>query len=147
MTRIIAIMVVSTVLGCSGSDRRNDADALVIGDIAAIDWQLARMQLGAEDIKPIKSSLVVFRCTPDGEVAGSASINRYSGSMVTEGSRILRWNPMRVTRMAGPPELMKQESFFLEAISKTTRMARFGRNLILENASEGVRLEFIKRSN
>jgi heat shock protein HslJ len=105
------------------------------------------MESEAGEMKPVERSRVSFSCTPDGEVAGKASINRYSGSMVAVGDRIIRWNPFRVTRMAGPPELMKQESLFLQALPETTRFFMFGEKLVLENENRGVRLEFIALSD
>lgn len=144
MTRIITLLVVSAVIGCNGGQGRSGGEDISISVISGINWQLTQMELAGKSITPIESSLVSFACTPDGEVNGSASINRYSGSVVTDGSRIVRWNPFRVTRMAGPPELMEQEALFLTALPQTTRMAHFGNGLIIENEKRGVRLEFIR---
>lgn len=144
MKRIISLLVMSTVIGCAGSQDRDGGAAFSIDTIAGIKWQLVRLEMDNEEIRLLESSLVSFACTPSGEVSGLASINRYSGSIVTAGSRIDRWNPLRVTRMAGPPELMKQESQYLAALSKTTRMSKFGRKLILEDSRAGIRLEFVE---
>jgi heat shock protein HslJ len=142
----IAILSLLAIIGCT-ANRGGGAMEVSIQSISGKEWQLVRMESEAGEMKPVERSRVSFSCTPDGEVAGKASINRYSGSMVAVGDRIIRWNPFRVTRMAGPPELMKQESFFLQALPETTRFFMFGEKLVLENENRGVRLEFIALSD
>ena len=142
MVRLAALLCVLAIMGCAGDRSGGGVDKFSIKTISGADWQLVRMDVSAEEMVPVKDSLISFSCTPDGEVAGLASINRYSGNMTTDEERILQWSPFRVTRMAGPPELMKQESKFLGALPQTTRFYLFGEKLIFENVAQGVRLEF-----
>ena len=143
MTRNIALLSVLAIIGCAGSQ---NGGGFSIDTISGINWQLDRMALDTEEISPVESSLISFSCLPDGEVAGSASINRYNTSLITDGSRILRWNPFRVTRMSGAPELMDQENLFLTALPQTTRFLMSGQKLIFENEQKGIRLEFSRLS-
>lgn len=48
-------------------------------------------------------------------VAGDTSCNKFSGTVKLEGGN-LRLGPMRVTRKACAPELMRQESMYLKAM-------------------------------
>ena len=142
MIRLAAFLSVLAIMGCAGDRNGVGADNFSIKTISGVDWQLVRMEVAAIEMVPFKDSLISLSCTPDGEAAGLASINRYSGNMTTDGERILRWSPLRVTRMAGSPELMRQESKFLDALPRTTRFYLFGKKLIFENVMQGVRLEF-----
>jgi heat shock protein HslJ len=61
--------------------------------------------------------------TPDGRVSGFAGVNRVSGGFdpATLADGRLSFGPMAMTKMAGPPELMKLEDEFTQALSKVTR--------------------------
>lgn len=142
MVRLAALLAALAIMGCAGDRNGVGADPFSIKTIAGVDWQLVRLEFAGDEMRPAEGSLISLSCTPDGEVAGSASINRYNGNVETDGGRILRWSPFRVTRMAGPPELMKQESKFLDALPQSTRFSLFGKKLIFENEARGVRLEF-----
>jgi heat shock protein HslJ len=47
--------------------------------------------------------------------------------------------------MAGPPELMRQEAAFLEALQTASRLRIEEGKLLLENANGGTRLTFEQR--
>ena len=51
-----------------------------------------------------------------GQVAGSAGVNRYSGSYELKGNRLFITGPLASTRMAGPQPLMDQETEFLKLL-------------------------------
>lgn len=53
------------------------------------------------------------------QVSGSGGINRFGGTCTLVGDK-LGFGPLRVTRMAGPPDLMDQEAKFLAALAKVT---------------------------
>lgn len=144
MAPITVLLTLLAILGCAGggfglSPQKPD---VFIDAVAGREWRMARMEMEGKAFATIADSLVTFACTPDGEVSGTASINRYAGRLTVEGDRILRWGPMRTTRMAGPPELMTQENRYLEALTQTDRLYLYGEKLILENRKKGVRLEF-----
>ena len=142
MVRLTALLSVLVIIGCAGDRNGGGMDQFSLKTISGIDWQLVRLDMAASEMKPAGDTLITFSCTPDGEVTGVASINRYSGNMETDGDRILRWSPFRVTRMAGPPDLMRQEDQFIRALPQTTRFYPFGEKLVFENQARGVRLEF-----
>jgi heat shock protein HslJ len=53
----------------------------------------------------------------DGSVSGSTAVNRYGGKAKIDGQKI-EIGPLAVTRRAGPPALMEQESKFTSALGK-----------------------------
>ena len=61
--------------------------------------------------------------TGDGKVSGLAGVNRISGAFdpATLADGRISFGPMAMTKMAGPPELMKIEDDFTQALSKVTR--------------------------
>jgi len=65
--------------------------------------------------------------TADGKVGGNTSVNRFFGSVTFEGNQ-LTMGGLGMTRRAGPPALMDQESRFVAALGKavTYRVADTG---------------------
>ncbi len=55
----------------------------------------------------------------DGTVSGSGGVNRYNGPYEVDGAGITI-GPVASTKMAGEPELMEQESAYLEALESST---------------------------
>ncbi len=74
----------------------------------------------------------------DGQLAGSGSCNRYSGSYTLTGERLSVSSKTAMTMMACVPELMQQESRFMQLLSQVRRF-RFGSDgaLILETDTGG----------
>lgn len=75
----------------------------------------------------VDSAQTTIEFVDDGKVAGSTSVNRYSGSVTIDGNKI-QLGRMMSTRRAGPPALMDQEAKFLRAMEqvKTFRIAETG---------------------
>ena len=66
----------------------------------------------------------------DGRLMGRTGVNSISGSYRIEGSS-LHIGPCAMTRMAGPPELMDQESRMTSALDKVDGFKRRGSELTL----------------
>jgi len=114
-----------------------------LNKIVDIEWHLIRMTLDGEPNPMIKNSTVTFVCSHEEQVAGVASINRYFGNLKLAEKGEIVWNKaFGMTRMAGPPELMKQESVFMDALSKTSRMYLNDSKLELRSKNRSTILEF-----
>jgi len=112
-----------------------------VSRIASIQWTLKEMALdGNEHHFTGERPFVKFG--NEGEVAGFASVNRFSGSMQLDGREKIRWSPFRSTRMAGPRELMNQESAFLQALPRTCRLSLDGTCLYAQSDDGQVELVF-----
>jgi heat shock protein HslJ/phosphoglycolate phosphatase-like HAD superfamily hydrolase len=53
----------------------------------------------------------------DGSVAGDSAVNRYNGKATINGQKI-KFDPLAMTRRAGPPALMDQETRFMKALGR-----------------------------
>jgi heat shock protein HslJ/phosphoglycolate phosphatase-like HAD superfamily hydrolase len=74
-----------------------------------------------------------FEVRVDGNVIGSTAVNRYSSKALVGGQRI-KLGPLAMTRAAGSPAMMEQESKFTKALEKTAgfRIEDSGRMYLLD---------------
>jgi len=73
----------------------------------------------------------------DGELTGTTGVNQFSGTYEAEGD-LVRLTARRMTRMAGPPEAMEQESRFLEALEGWQAFHREDRRLVFGRIAHGM---------
>lgn len=111
--------------------------------IVGLEWHLIKITLDGDQIPLVENSKVTFSCNSEGEVVGVATINRYFGNLkVNEDGEII-WNKaFGMTRMAGPPELMKQEAVYMDALIKTSRMYLNDSKLLLISKDRSAALKF-----
>jgi heat shock protein HslJ/uncharacterized protein YecT (DUF1311 family) len=109
-----------------------------------VDWKLIRMVRDGQDVPLVANSKVTASFHAAGRVAGMASVNRYFGSYKASGDGRIEWPTPAVgaTRMAGPPELMKQEALFLDALGKVSRARMEGARLVLMTGDGSIELTF-----
>jgi heat shock protein HslJ len=74
---------------------------------------------------------------PDGALTGHGGVNRFSGSMRTDGDR-LYLTPLRMTRMAGDPEAMAAESALSDALARVASYRLDGDRLELRDQDDEV---------
>ena len=139
------------LLACSATHSQKvtkEADGVLITPqqiekIVDIEWHLSRMTLDGKPKPLVKNSKVTFVCSNEAKVAGVASINRYFGALELAEDGAIVWNKaFGMTRMAGPPELMEQESVFMASLTKTTRMYLNGSALTLTSRDRSTVLVF-----
>lgn len=154
-TLMIAIGI-STLLACAGTQTggtgmKTDAIQITpqrLKDITGIEWHLTKMKMNHKSIALIEDSKNSFSCDKKGNVTGVATINRYFGNFnLKENGEIVWSNAFGMTRMAGPPELMKQEAAFMQALHQTSRMYLEVSTLTLISEDESTALEFTKIDN
>src|SRR3954464_265007 len=80
----------------------------------------------------------------EGQAAGSASCNRFTGPVTIAGDSVT-FGPMATTRMACPEAVMGQESAYLEALGKAERFRAEGPLLYIYSAGREKPLRFIRR--
>ena len=112
-----------------------------IGQITGKAWMLQEMtnddnEYALVGVRPY------LKFSSDGRVSGFASINRFSSSLQWDDQDRLQWPPFASTRMAGPLELMNQESAFLEALHKAQRLSVEGIHLQAQSDDGQVKLVF-----
>ena len=116
-----------------------------IGQIVGVRWILQKMSIDGNEYDLAGNSPYI-EFSDDGGISGFTSINRCSGSMQVDDRGRARWSPLASTKMAGPPELMKQESIFLEALPRVQRLSIKGTHLYAQSEDDHVELIF-RRSN
>jgi heat shock protein HslJ len=80
----------------------------------------------------------------EGQTAGTASCNRFTGPVTMAGTAIT-FGPQAVTRMACREAIMSQESAYLEALGKAERFRVEGPILYIYSAGREEPLRFIRR--
>jgi heat shock protein HslJ len=130
-TYLLLLSGVLLIFGCaanqsSSSGSKDDGRLITphnFKDITGIEWALTQMTNNNETIALAEGSQTTFACDEGGRVTGKATINRYSGSLKLQADGDIIWSKaFMMTRMAGPPELMQQETIFIQALMKTSRM-------------------------
>ena len=109
-------------------------------------WQLSRIsEQGKEKYKNDKPQ-VTLTFKEICKVNGKAAINNYFGSCKLDKDGLLEWQQpgFGMTMMAGPPELMKQETYYLKTLVKMSRMYLTAQGLRLENNDGAVIMKFIQ---
>ena len=91
------------------------------------------------------SSAITAKFGSDGNLAGNASINRYTTSYTTSGDRMSIDATIVATKMAGPEELMKQESAYLAALPKTATYLIEGDELWLRDSTGAALAHYVAK--
>ena len=104
------------IAGCGGGSEADDSAALQGKGWVAVEIA------GADSVLPAEQGLATAMFK-DGNVAGSATINRYSASYETASGNTIQISAAISTQMAGPPEAMAQETAYLAALQKAATYA------------------------
>lgn len=120
--------------------------AATAGSRSGVQWQLQSWRIDGADHPLVPDSQIEVSFDPSGKVAGNGSVNRFSGDFRFDQNGRLVWpaSGFAVTRMAGPPGLMKQERTFLQTLRRMSDFRVEGSQLILESASGKTVLTFAR---
>src|SRR5262245_37854136 len=136
MLHLMALGFAVLVAGCSGGSQGINLAALA-GD----EWRLVRWTADGSPVTLVQVAKVTFAVTPDGNVSGASSVNRYVGKMtLTDDGKVTWAGGFATTRMAGPPQFMDQETRYLAALAKVDHASLAGHKLTL--TGPGVVLEY-----
>ena len=103
-------------------------------------WQLEDLA-GTSALDSVAATL---EFPAEGQAAGNASCNRFSGKVTIAGTAIT-FRPRAVTRMACPEAVMTQESAYLEVLAKAERFHAEGPFLHIYSSAREKPLRFIRR--
>jgi heat shock protein HslJ len=112
-------------LGCQSTSPTDDAttrEAPTMATMAIenITWHLA--EVGGKPAEPVPQDARaphIRLSDSDKRVSGYSSVNQFSGGYELSGQS-LKFGMLAMTRRAGPPPLMAQETAFTAALEKTT---------------------------
>ncbi len=112
--------------------------------LAGRAWRLTRLLRNGQRVDPVPGSTPTIQFDEAGHVSGNATINRFSGGYTIDASGALRWGQpgFATTRMSGPPELLRQEDWFLDALNRATHARVTGDTLVLANSDATIVLMF-----
>jgi heat shock protein HslJ len=135
------------LVGCAATGKSNLPIVVNSENVTKLynrQWELKSITLyGSQILMDFQANMTVA-FGGDGKVAGSGSVNRFTGSYSFSRDGRLTWPgpSFTVTRKAGPPELMEKERDYLEALPKTDRAILSGRLLRLESEDGSTALTF-----
>lgn len=149
--KLIFIFSLLFIFACAGT-QNNSAGTKTSGnlitpqnlnDITGIEWNLTQLTKDNVSIALVKDSKTTFACDKDGRVTGKATLNQYSGNLKLQDDGEIIWSKAFImTRMAGPPELMQQETDFTRALMQTSRILLKESKLVLMSDDQSNLLEF-----
>jgi heat shock protein HslJ/uncharacterized protein YecT (DUF1311 family) len=111
-----------------------------------VEWRLASWLADGLERALVPDSSVTISFDPAGRLSGNASVNRFNGRYRFNADGDLEWPRagFSLTRMSGPPGLMRQERAFFEALRRTRHYRVEGGQLVLESADSSVVLTFVR---
>jgi heat shock protein HslJ len=145
---VFGILFITACAGTQSDSAGTNFDGKLItpqnlSSIAGIEWNLAQMTKDSEAIALVKDSQTTFECDDTGRVTGKATLNRYSGNLKLQDDGKVIWSKAFImTRMAGPPELMQQETDFIQALMQTSRIILNDSKLVLMSDDKSNLLKF-----
>ena len=99
------------------------------------EWNVTGYNTGTQAVtSPITGTTLTAAFTPDGQVAGNAGCNTYTGAYKLDGTS-LTVGPLATTMMACDQAIMDQETQFLAALQTPTTVETSGATVTLRDAS------------
>jgi len=134
--------------GCDGFRVEGDTLTLLTGDTESLtyekaaeaalpgtSWNVTSYNNGKGAVTtPVMDSELSLEFGEDGTVSGTGGVNRYNGPFTVDGDGI-KIGPLALTKMAGEPELMKQEQAFVKALESSATWKVVRNKLELRDAN------------
>lgn len=145
MKPLLILLVAALALimsACSASDEPSSTRGMSFSPVGS--WTLWLIQgETAETAVPKTAKVPTLHINNEGEVSGTAGVNRYSAAASAELLAQSRFEVGQVimTRMAGPPQAMRLESRYISLLQQARRYECDGKTLALRDDS-GVLLRF-----
>ena len=141
---ILGLMIVA---GCQESQKAQRDRTPITSDnfntIVGMQWILQEMIVDGKAFELVREKPFIKFDADENKVTGFASANRFFGSVQIDEKGHVQWpGPFGSTRMAGPPEQMKQEETFLKLLPKTNRLSAAGINLYASSKDGKTKLVF-----
>lgn len=141
ITAIGVLMVGMAATGCRSTMVCYGPRAVTVEQLwAGGDWRVTRI-VGSDAELAAGRRVPELKFMPDGTVGGFSGVNTIGGSANVDALRAgrLELSPLVMTRMAGPPDAMKLESAFTQALNDPGLTWRIdGERLILSRGGAAV---------
>lgn len=140
------ILMLACVSGCAQVTVNDGGpqvlDAQTAHRLYQRDWDLKGLTVEGREIVIDVDTRISVRFAPDGQVAGFAAVNQFSGTYSLSAEGKLSWGGFAATRNMGPPELMEKERAYLKALGKTNAAIVARHTLVLESGDASTVLTF-----
>ena len=140
------ILLLGFLSGCAhvtGNDSEPQVlDAQTAPRLYQREWDLKGLAVEGRPIVVDVDTRITIRFAPNGQVAGLAAVNRFSGTYSLSAEGRLSWGRFAATRMMGPPELMEKEQAYLRALGKTNVAILARHILVLQSDDASTVLTF-----
>ena len=145
--QIFAILALMVAVGCQESEKAQSSQTTIttknFKTITGMQWILQQMTVDGEAFGLVGEKPFIQFDADENKVTGFASVNRFFGSVQISKEGRVQWpGPFGSTRMAGPPEQMKQEDAFLKALPRTNRLSKSKNNLYAASTDGQTELVF-----
>ena len=109
-------------------------------DLSGSSWTVTAYNNGKEAVVSVAvDSELTLEFGADGQVSGNSGVNTFSGTYEYDGNT-LSIGPLAMTRMAGPPELMEQETLYLAALEASVSWEVVNGVLYLRDAEDALQV-------
>lgn len=147
-TFLALILLLACLSGCAyvkGNDSEPQIlDAQTAPRLYQRDWDLKGLTVEGRQVVIDVDTRMTIRFAPNGQVAGLAAVNRFSGAYSLSAEGKLNWGKggFTATRSKGPPELMEKEQAYLRALGRTNIAILARRVLVLQSDDASTVLTF-----
>jgi heat shock protein HslJ len=119
-------------------------EAAAKAELPGSDWVVTGYNNGKQAVTgPAVDSTLTVAFGTDGKISGEGGVNRFMGDFES-GAKTVKIGPLQSTKMAGPPELMTQETAYLTALQNSTTWEISSGKLTMRDASGAMQVLGVK---
>lgn len=107
-----------------------------------IELRLVRFVIRGQEIVIPSTITMTLMFQAKGQFSGQSAVNRYGGLFTVMPNRKIVLKVTRATQMAGPPELMKLEKEYFDALSNAKQILLKSDQVMLENETTSMEFAF-----
>jgi len=107
-----------------------------------IELRLVRFVIRGQEIVIPSTITMTLTFQANGQFSGQSAVNRYGGVFTAMPNRKIVLKVTRATQMAGPPELMKLEKEYFDALSNAKQILLKSDGVMLENETTSMQFAF-----
>jgi heat shock protein HslJ len=124
----------------TGEGKTLTFQAAATPELSGSSWLVTAYNNGKEAVVSVAAdSKLTLEFGADGQVSGEAGVNTFSGTYEYDGNT-LSLGPLATTRMAGPQELMEQETLYLTALEASVSWEVVNGLLYLRDAEDALQV-------
>jgi heat shock protein HslJ len=128
----------------TGGNESLTYEAAAKAELPGSKWVVTGYNNGKQAVTgPAVDSTLTVAFGTDGKVGGNGGVNTFSGTFES-GPSSVKIGPLASTKMAGPPELMTQETLYLTALQNSTTWEIQSGKLTMRDATGAMQINGIK---